>query len=103
MQLQELADPLPRSIWRSIIQDHYVDFEKVFAALGSGYDHQDDPKEFAGGFALVKKDQASAKRPVKTESDWIRVFGAWRTGVCLLYPHRTAELSAYLRAVTDLF
>ncbi|KAJ6559127.1 hypothetical protein DFH09DRAFT_922034, partial [Mycena vulgaris] len=103
MQLQELVDPLPRSIWRSIIQDHYVDFEKVFAALSSGYDHQDDPKEFAGGFSLVKKDQTSAKRAIKSESDWIRVFAAWRAGVCLLYPHRAGELSGYLKVVTDLF
>ncbi|KAJ7686230.1 hypothetical protein B0H17DRAFT_1137087 [Mycena rosella] len=33
MQLQDLVDPLPRSIWKSIIQDLYVDFEKVFSAL----------------------------------------------------------------------
>ncbi|KAJ7262646.1 hypothetical protein B0H12DRAFT_1069112 [Mycena haematopus] len=33
MQLQDLVDPLPRTIWRSIIQDHYVDFEKLFAAF----------------------------------------------------------------------
>ncbi|KAJ7890318.1 hypothetical protein B0H13DRAFT_1887609 [Mycena leptocephala] len=39
MQLQALVDPLPRSIWRCIIQDQYVDFEKVFAALGPGLIH----------------------------------------------------------------
>ncbi|KAJ7148799.1 hypothetical protein C8R43DRAFT_888706, partial [Mycena crocata] len=103
MQLQVLVDPLPRSIWKNIVQDQYVDFEKVFAAFSPGYDHQDEPKEFAGGFSLVKKDHSSAKRPLKTESDFIRVFAAWRVGVCLLYPHRAVELSGYLKAVTDLF
>ncbi|KAJ7694418.1 hypothetical protein B0H17DRAFT_931845, partial [Mycena rosella] len=103
MQLQDLVDPLPRSIWKCIIQDHYVDFEKVFAAMDSGYDHHDDPKEFAGGFSLVKKDAASAKRTIRSESDWLRVFAAWRVGVSLLYPHRNAELSGYLKLVTDLF
>ncbi|KAJ7191130.1 hypothetical protein GGX14DRAFT_381423 [Mycena pura] len=103
MQLQVLVDPLPRTIWRSIIQDHFVDFEKLYAALGVGYDHQDEPKEFAGGYALVKKEHTSAKRGVKTEAEWTRVFAAWRTGVCFLYPHRAAELSGYLQVVTDLF
>ncbi|KAJ7731732.1 hypothetical protein B0H16DRAFT_1329105 [Mycena metata] len=103
MQLQSLVDPLPRTIWRSIIQDHYVNFEKINAAFEIGYDHQDEPKDFAGEYALVKKEQATAKRAIKTETEWIRVFAAWRTGVCLLYPHRTAELSGYLKVVTDLF
>ncbi|KAJ6615963.1 hypothetical protein B0H10DRAFT_2435209 [Mycena sp. CBHHK59/15] len=46
MQLQTMVDPLPRTIWRLIIQDHFVDFEKLYAALGTGYDHQDEPKDF---------------------------------------------------------
>ncbi|KAJ7900795.1 hypothetical protein B0H13DRAFT_2664095, partial [Mycena leptocephala] len=103
MQLQTMVDPLPRTIWRLIIQDHFVDFEKLYAALGTGYDHQDEPKDFAGGFALVKKEHSSAKRAIKTEADWTRVFAAWRTAVCFLYPHRAVELSGYLRVVTDLF
>ncbi|KAJ7194452.1 hypothetical protein GGX14DRAFT_537399 [Mycena pura] len=103
MQLQTLVDPLPRSIWRLIIQDHFVDFEKLYAALGIGYDHQDEPKEFAGGFALIRKEHSSAKRAIKTEAEWTRVFAAWRTGVCFLYPHREVELSGYLKVVTDLF
>ncbi|KAJ7239884.1 hypothetical protein C8J57DRAFT_1245700 [Mycena rebaudengoi] len=60
MQLQVLVDPLARTIWRLIIQDHFVDFEKLYAALGVGYDHQDEPKEFAGGYALIKKEHFSA-------------------------------------------
>jgi hypothetical protein len=103
MQLQSLVDPLPRTIWRSIIQDHYVNFEKINAAFEVGYDHLDEPKDFAGEYALVKNEQASAKRVVKTETEWIRVFAAWRTGVCRLYPHRVAELAGYLKVVTDLF
>ena len=48
-----------------------------------GYDHHDEPKDFHGGFALVKKDQAVAKKPVVTEADWTRVFGTWAVGVTL--------------------
>ncbi|KAJ6615694.1 hypothetical protein B0H10DRAFT_1800970, partial [Mycena sp. CBHHK59/15] len=102
MQLQTLVDPLPQTIW-SIVQDQYVNFEKINAAFEVGYDHQDEPKDFAGEYELVKKEQALAKRAVKTETEWVCVFAAWRTGVCLLYPHRAAELSGYLKVVTDLF
>ncbi|KAJ6607544.1 hypothetical protein B0H10DRAFT_2439533 [Mycena sp. CBHHK59/15] len=103
MQLQALVDPLPRTIWRSIVQDQYINFEKINAAFEVGYDHQDEPKDFAGEYVLVKKEQVLAKRAVKTETEWVRVFAAWRTGFCLLYPHRAAELSGYLKVVTDLF
>ncbi|KAJ7198496.1 hypothetical protein GGX14DRAFT_401863 [Mycena pura] len=59
----------------------------------------DEPKEFAGGFALIRKEYSSAK----TEADWTRVFAVWRTGVCFLYLHQEVKLSGYLKVVTDLF
>ena len=76
MQVQPLSDPIPWSIWRSIVQDHYVNFEKLFASMDKGYDHNDEPCDFGGGYALVKKEQATAKRSLRLESDWARVFGA---------------------------
>jgi len=103
MRSQDLAQPLARSIWRSIIEDRYVDFEKLFATMDPGYDPNDDAKDFAAGFSLVKKESVSAKRAVHTESDWNRVFAAWRDGVSLLYPHRESELQGYLRIVSDVF
>jgi len=84
MQQQQLDEPIPRSIWRDIIQDRFVNFEKLYASMDLGYDHQDELKDFLGGYAIVKKDQASAKRSVQTEAEWIRVFGAWMAGVTLL-------------------
>jgi hypothetical protein len=39
------------------------------------YDHQDELKDFPGGYAIIKKDQASAKQAVQTEAGWIRVYG----------------------------
>ena len=103
MQLQPLTDPIPRTLWRQIIQDVYVDFEKLHASMDRGYSHQDEPKEFAGGFSLVKKDHYSARKPVRNEADWNRVFRAWKEGVCLLYPHRSQELQGYHEMVIDLF
>lgn len=103
LQVQQLPDPIPRSIWRAIAQDQFVDFEKLFASMDRGYDHNDEPREFGGGYALVKKDQASARRLLKTESDWARVYTSWSAGVALIYRHRTSELQAYRESVQELF
>jgi hypothetical protein len=103
LQLVQLAEPLPRSIWKKIVQDEFVDFEKLFASMERGYDFKDEPKAFTEDFAIIRKDQALAKRPVRSESEWIRLFGAWEAGVLILYEHRTDELREYRRIVTDLF
>ncbi|KAG6858376.1 hypothetical protein C0995_000443 [Termitomyces sp. Mi166 len=86
-QSQPLKDPILKAMWKPIILDHYVDFEKLYATLEKGYDHQDKPKDFGGSFSLVKKDQATAKRAVRTEPDWSRTFDAWLAGVLIFYPH----------------
>jgi hypothetical protein len=80
MQLQPLADPIPRLIWRVIIQDQCVDFQKLFGSMDKDYDHHDEAKDFAGGFLLVKKDQAGRRRVIRNESEWNRVFEAWKVG-----------------------
>jgi hypothetical protein len=52
-QFAPVGDPLPRTIWRKILLDLFVDFEKLFASMDKGYDHHDDPKDFGAGYALV--------------------------------------------------
>lgn len=103
MRGQNLSQPLPRSVWRLIIEDRYVDFSKLHASMDPGYDPNDEPKDFGGGYALVKKDHLIAKRPIRTESDWIRVFSAWESGVTTLFPHRKSELMEYRRHVDNVF
>ncbi|KDQ59561.1 hypothetical protein JAAARDRAFT_205592 [Jaapia argillacea MUCL 33604] len=103
MQQLQLSEPIPRSLWRDIIQERYVNFEKLHASMDPGYDHRDEPKDFHGGFALVKKDQASAKKALTSEGHWIRVFGAWAVAVGTLYPHRIKELDVYRGIVMELF
>jgi len=103
MQRQQLEEPIPRSIWKEIVQDRFVNFQKLFAAMEPGYDHHDEPKDFHGGFALVKRDQAVAQKPVVTEADWSQVFGAWAVSVSLVYPHHEEELQGYRRIVMELF
>jgi hypothetical protein len=102
-QFAPVGDPLPPTIWHKVLLDLFVDFEKLFASMDKGYDHHDDPKDFGAGYALVKKDQAFSKRPLQTEADWIRVFGAWSAGVAFFFPHREVELRDYRLIVMDLF
>lgn len=103
MQRQTMPDPLPRSIWKDIILDRYVDFEKLYAGMDRGYDHDDEPKDFGGGYSIVKRDHFRARKPVQSESEWSRIARAWRQGVELLYPHRKAELTTYLEIIEELF
>ena len=96
MQRQPMPDPLPRSIWRDIILDKYVEFEKLYAGM-------DEPKIFGGGYAIVERDHFRARKPVQTESEWARVARSWKQGVELLYPHRKAELGTYMEIIEELF
>lgn len=66
LQIQPLHDPIPHSIWRAIAQDQCVDFEKLHASMDRGYDHNDETRELARGFALVKEDASSACKSLKT-------------------------------------
>lgn len=36
-QLVSLAEPIPRSIWKKIIQDNFGEFEKLYASMDRGY------------------------------------------------------------------
>ncbi|KAG5335800.1 hypothetical protein C0989_000297, partial [Termitomyces sp. Mn162] len=100
-QSQALKDPFLCAMWKSVILDHFVNFEKLYATLEKGYDHNDKPKDFMGGFSLIKKDFALAKKLVCTESDWTHVFDAWMAGVVLFYPHREDELAKYQSKIVN--
>ncbi|KAJ3727827.1 hypothetical protein C8R42DRAFT_573013 [Lentinula raphanica] len=102
-QSQSLPEPLPRTIWKLILKDEYVSFEKLFAGIDPSYDHQDEGKDFGAGYTLVKTDHLSAKKPVVSESDWNRAFDAWRNGVIQAYPHRRDELVNYGQGISHLF
>ncbi|KAF5376460.1 hypothetical protein D9615_008600 [Tricholomella constricta] len=104
MQTVQVPDPIPRSIWKAIIQDNYVEFEKLYASMDRGYDHNDvDQEPVLGSFSLVRRDHVSARRPVRSEADWTRVFDTWAAGVGIVYIHRVQELASYRKMVIDLF
>ena len=104
LQSQSLSQSLPQSIWKITLLDQYVDFEKVFASTEPGYDHNDDLKDFSNGYALIKKDQTNAKKPLSYVfclEDWCPP--CLPTLVSLVYPHRQDELEGYEKMVQDVF
>ncbi|KAG5349888.1 hypothetical protein C0989_001386 [Termitomyces sp. Mn162] len=100
-QLQQLKDPISCAMWKLVMLDQFVDFDKLYVMLDRGYGHYDKPKDFSGGFSSVKKDVTTVKRPVKSELDWTRVFDAWMAAVILFYPHHENELFAYRTRILD--
>lgn len=102
MQARFLLDPLPRSIWRLIIHDDYVDFDKLHHVFQPHYIFNDKPQTFFGDFTLVKN-SFSGISPIVTEAQWLRVFDAWQIATNLLYPHRSSELATYRQIVTNIF
>ena len=83
---QNIAQLLPRSFWRIIIEDCYVDFEKLFAGMDPSYDPDDVPKDFGEDFTLIKKEHSLARHPVLTEFEWIWIYAAWKDGVAIFFP-----------------
>jgi hypothetical protein len=75
----------------------------IDASVDSGYNHNDELKEFHAGFAPIRKDHASSRKSLQSEADWLCIFGAWESDVCELYPHHSGELIAYCRFTNDLF
>ncbi|KAJ3760693.1 hypothetical protein EV360DRAFT_80964 [Lentinula raphanica] len=102
-QTRYLPEPLPHSIWKLILKDEYISFEKLLAGIDPSYDHQDEGRDFGGGYTLVKKDHLSARKPVVSESDWNRAFDTWKNGVIQAFPHRKDELTKYWMDISNLF
>ncbi|EMD30707.1 hypothetical protein CERSUDRAFT_60921, partial [Gelatoporia subvermispora B] len=102
-QQQNLEIPLPRSVWKDIILDKLVNFEKLHASMDLGYSHDDESKQLIGDIAIIRKDHVSSKKPVRSQTEWEQVFDAWAAGVKLLFPHRSDELANYRRLMRDYF
>ncbi|KAG7440482.1 uncharacterized protein BT62DRAFT_924026 [Guyanagaster necrorhizus] len=72
-------------------------------ATDQGYDYNEKAKELMAGYAIIRKDVSSAKKSLRSESDWCRVYDAWARGVQVLYPHHEAELKVYWKYVVKVF
>ena len=98
-----LEEPISRAMWKDILGDKYVSFEKLLGELEYGFEREDNAKELYGEIVLVKREGTSRKKAVRTEADWLRVMGAWSSAVQLVYPHRESELVGYKKLILEIF
>jgi len=91
----KVLEPVANSIWRLVILDKYVDFEKLYATLNPGYNPNDEVKELNEKFTLLEKGSIGSKRSVTTEAEWICLYDVWAGAVLQFYPHRKDELSSF--------
>jgi hypothetical protein len=102
-QGRRMHEPIANSIWRLVILDKYVDFEKLYATLDPSYNVNDEAKELSEKFALLEKNSITSKRPVLTEAEWMRLYDIWVDAVLHFYPHRKSELSSYRELIVNMF
>ena len=102
-QGRKVQEPVANSIWRLVILDKYVDFEKLYATLDPGYNPNDEAKELNDKFTLLEKNSISSKRSVLTEAEWMRLYDVWVGALLHFYPHRKDELSSYRELIISMF
>ena len=102
-QSRKVQEPVANSIWKLVILDKYVNFEKLYATLDPDYNPNDEAKELNDKFTLLEKNSISSKRSVATEAEWMQLFDIWASATLHFYPHRRAELTSYRELVTNMF
>ncbi|KAF8797907.1 hypothetical protein BYT27DRAFT_7041215, partial [Phlegmacium glaucopus] len=102
-QGRKIREPIANSIWRLVILDKYVDFEKFYVTLDPGYNPNDEAKDLNDKFTLLKKNSISSRRAIVSEAEWMRLYDAWVEAVLLFYPHRKAELASYREIIINMF
>jgi hypothetical protein len=102
-QGKRMPEPIANSVWKLIILDKYVDFEKLYVTLDPDYNPNDEAKDLGDAFSLLEKNSISSKRPVLTEAEWMRLYDIWISGVLHFYPHRRDELFSYRELIVNMF
>ena len=60
-QGRKVQEPVANSIWKLIILDKYVDFEKLYATLDPEYNPNDEAKDLNEKFTLLEKNSINSK------------------------------------------
>lgn len=102
-QGRKMQEPVANSIWKLIILDKYVDFEKLYATLDPGYNPNDEAKDLNEKFTLLEKNTISSRCPVTTEAEWMRMYDVWTAATLHFYPHRRAEFVSYRELIVNMF
>jgi hypothetical protein len=64
----EGQEPIANTIWRLVILEKYVYFEKLYVILDPSYDPNDDVKDLANKFTSLEKHIVGSRHPVSTEA-----------------------------------
>ena len=102
-QGRKVQEPIANSIWKLVILDKYVDFEKLYVTLDPEYNPNDEAKDLNEKFFLLEKNSISSKRSVLTEAEWMRLYDIWASATLQFYPHRRDELSSYRELIVNMF
>ena len=102
-QGRRMPEPIANSIWKLIILDKYVDFEKLYVTLDPDYNPNDEAKDLGDSFTLLEKNSVSSRRSVLTEAEWMRLYDIWVCGVLHFYVHRRDELLSYRELIVSMF
>ncbi|KAF8801620.1 hypothetical protein BYT27DRAFT_7114507 [Phlegmacium glaucopus] len=102
-QGRKIREPIANSIWKLVILDKYVDFEKLYVTLEPGYNPNDEAKDLNEKFTLLERNSISSRRSITTEAEWMRLYDAWVDAVLLFYAHRKVELTSYRELIVDMF
>ena len=69
-----MHEPIANSIWRLVILNKYVDFEKLYVTLDPSYNPNDKAKELNDRFMLLEKNSISSRHSVLTEAEWMHLY-----------------------------
>jgi hypothetical protein len=56
LQHHRVKEPLPKAIWRDIIQDKMAPFDKINGVFEHGYNFMEALKDMGGGYSLPHQD-----------------------------------------------
>ncbi|PSS32219.1 hypothetical protein PHLCEN_2v2015, partial [Hermanssonia centrifuga] len=103
LRLRSMPDPLPTTIWKLIICDEYVDFEKLHAGLDPLYDQNNNIRRLQGDYSIVKMDSIFTKKKIVSETELSQVYQAWSSSVTAVYLHCSKELEEYKAIISEIF
>jgi hypothetical protein len=95
------APSLPKSIWETVFESHYVNFELINAYI-SRRGEAEGPTVTIGDHT-IRVNYWNTKEPVTDFLHWHSCWIEYKSAVCLAFPHRAKELSDYEARIRRLF
>jgi len=98
MALEDLKNqiskpPFPLSLWEAVLNNGYIDFNKLYVIQG-GWAADEKTIHESGKFKFVFN-QIEAKGTIYDQGGWVSTFDSYANTVLFVYPHCETELQAY--------